>query len=323
MIALLVAPDDHVYYGDGGGDLVQQHPPPSPSCPAWEPPPRPEQDPASHTTSTTKEEEEATTTTTMMLESVPLTRKKNETIEIRHRDKNEDYDDDEEQDGRHIIHIEQSSHYPPPVMATNKRTPSSVSVSFIDDFTIYEDTNNPTIEEDDDSSSSSSSSSSSWTNIRTSSTATTQCHDILHIAEYTADEIAECWYTRAEYFAIREDMKVELNYFYSAAASNSAEADEAADDYCHRGLERRTALAKTLRQTTRAQAIRAVVSEGQCQQYHGYTNLQMLADVYREYSVPAALLARTLGEQDARDAQRTYGKSTARGDDTLAYYNII
>ena len=316
MIALLVAHDDQAYYGGvGGGDLVQHPPPLSPSCPTWEPPPRPEQDPASHPI----KEEEATTTTMMMLESVPLTQKKNENIGIRHLDKNENAEDTEEQNGTHIIHVEQPSHYPPPVMATNKRTPSSVSVSFIDDFTIYEDTNNPTIEEDDDSSSSSSSSSSSWTNIRTSSTATTQCHDILHIAEYTADEIAACWYTRADYFAIREDMKVELTYFYSAAASNSAEADEAADDYCHRGLERRTALAKTLRQTTRSQAIRAVVSEGQCQQYHGYTNLQMLADVYREYSGPAADLARSLGEQDARDARRTcvYTTAIAQHEETI------
>ena len=227
-------------------------------------------------------------------------------------------EDAEEQDGSQILHVEQRLHYSPPVMAPTKRTPASVTVSFIDDnFTIFEDTNNPNIEEDDDSSSSTSSSS-SLTTILTSSTATTQCHDILHITEYTADEIAECWYTRADYFDIREDMKEELTYFYSAVNDSTVSAAEA-DDYCHRGLERRTALAKTLRQTTRAQAIRAVVSEVQYQQHHGYTNSQMLADVYREYSGPAADLARSLGEQDARDARRTcvYTTAIAQHEETI------
>jgi len=205
---------------------------------------------------------------------------------------NDDDDDDNENDEQ--IQIEQ--HQPPRIAIAPRRT-SSV-VSFIDDFTIDDDDVN---DDDDDAAGDSSSQGSAAASI-----ATTQYHEVLNLDDYTKQEKQDCWYTRTDYFEIRDRVKLELSLYWLDKMNTNGGVvvndDDDDSEYCVRGLERRTHTAKTLRHTTRSQAIRAVLYEMECQKHNGYTNQNMVADVYREYSIPSTIIAQTIANQDEMDA---------------------
>jgi len=199
-------------------------------------------------------------------------------------------DDNDGENNEKQIQVEQ---YQPPRIAIAPRRTSSV-VSFIDDFTIDDEDDND--DDDDDEGDSSSQGSAA-----VSSTATTQCHEILNLDDYTEQEKQNCWYTRRGYFEIRDRVKLELSlYLLDKNTNDGVVADD--DEYCVRGLERRIHTAKTMRHTTRSQAVHAVLYEMKCQKHNGYTNQNMVADVYREYSIPSATIAQTIAHQDKMDA---------------------
>mmetsp|Transcript_30134 Transcript_30134/g.34201 ORF Transcript_30134/g.34201 Transcript_30134/m.34201 type:complete len:267 (-) Transcript_30134:56-856(-) len=155
--------------------------------------------------------------------------------------------------------------------------------------------------DDDDDDDSSSQGSAAASSTAASSTATTQYHEILNLDDYTEQEKQNCWYTRRGYFEIRDRVKLELSlYLLDKNTNDGVVADD--DEYCVRGLERRTYTAKTLRHTTRSQAVHAVLYEMECQKHNGYMNQNMVADVYREYSIPSAKIAQTIAHQDKMDA---------------------
>lgn len=123
-------------------------------------------------------------------------------------------------------------------------------------------------------------------------------HDVLRRKDYTKQERRETWYSRKEFLEIRMHVKT-LCELLEALPGICDEDDDIIVE-CRRGLERRGADDKDTnsKRYKRSRAVQAVLNEIQYQHRQGYTNTHMIADVYREYSIPCLAAAHVIGKQD-------------------------
>jgi hypothetical protein len=118
----------------------------------------------------------------------------------------------------------------------------------------------------------------------------------LHINDYTNSEVDNCWFAQGDY----EEMKRERSYIVDLIERNIKFEEE---QYCRRGVERRTDEATAARLEERAAAIDAVMDEQDIQTDEGICDPEMVAIVYTERvyrSKMAAYLTAVSDEQIAR-----------------------
>lgn len=116
--------------------------------------------------------------------------------------------------------------------------------------------------------------------------------DVIHRNEYTEQEKSDAFYNKRDIAEMKNRVKSDSFLIESGLS-------ELIDDGCERGLECRTLYGITKKNRNRTRAFLAVKLEILSQKEIGYTNHQMIADVYREYSIPCHKSAQLIGQQDA------------------------
>jgi hypothetical protein len=117
---------------------------------------------------------------------------------------------------------------------------------------------------------------------------------IIHIKDYTNEEIAACWYDVVELETVKvEDIQTTL--FLMATGYLGCINNERT---CVRGLESFTQTAQALNRQHRKAAIDAVMDEQELQMDEGITDPEMIADSYFDKTRRSKAMARVVGLSD-------------------------
>jgi hypothetical protein len=118
--------------------------------------------------------------------------------------------------------------------------------------------------------------------------------DTTHITDYTAEEIAACWYNDVELKMIKVDIKTTtlllMGNAYLSINNN--------DRRCFRGLESYTQPGQASKTQHREDAIDAALDEQELQWDEGITDPEMIAEVYFERTRQSEATARVTGLSD-------------------------
>jgi hypothetical protein len=117
---------------------------------------------------------------------------------------------------------------------------------------------------------------------------------IIHIKDYTNEEIAACWYDVVELEMVKVD-DIQTTLFLMANGYSSVINNERV---CARGLESFTQKGQALRRQHREVAIDAVMDEQELQMEEGITNPEMIADCYFDQTRRSKAMARVIGLSD-------------------------
>jgi len=123
-------------------------------------------------------------------------------------------------------------------------------------------------------------------------------YDHIHRSELTSDEKKNTWLNPMELQRIKKLARSEV------ILMDSGLGDVAVS--CTRGLESRTRGGKQKKSRNRHNAFAAVMLEIDFQEDEGYVNDDMIADVYRTYSIPCLEAAQRIAIQDEIAAATCY-----------------
>lgn len=118
---------------------------------------------------------------------------------------------------------------------------------------------------------------------------------IIHINDYSSEEVSSTWYSRDELRAIKSEAKCVAN-----------SSDPSTDDICLRGLEARTAAGARRKRQNRIEARSAVFFEQDAQEEDGYSDPDAIADAYFECSERCQAEAQMIAVRDQREAMEAY-----------------
>lgn len=119
--------------------------------------------------------------------------------------------------------------------------------------------------------------------------------NIIHINEYSSEEVSSSWYSREELREIKAEAKIIAN-----------SADSANDDVCLRGLEARIAAGARLKRQNRVQARAAVFFEQEMQEEDGYSDPDAIADAYFDSSERCQVEAQMVALRDQKEAMEVH-----------------
>jgi hypothetical protein len=118
-----------------------------------------------------------------------------------------------------------------------------------------------------------------------------EVHEILHISEFSEEEVRACWYNRDDYSRIRS---------YNHQVIDLIEMRRPLpEDQCKTGLETMTQYENFLCQQRIREAICAVLTEQDDQLYEGHFDPEYLALRYSAHSSHCKEAARMMGQQQA------------------------
>mmetsp|Transcript_23175 Transcript_23175/g.37682 ORF Transcript_23175/g.37682 Transcript_23175/m.37682 type:complete len:209 (+) Transcript_23175:103-729(+) len=127
---------------------------------------------------------------------------------------------------------------------------------------------------------------------------TVRVFPVLHINEYSDEEVASSWWSRGEMKEIRQYLRIVV----AMMNENDPKANDCIE-HCTRGLEQCTSAASAAKKRRREAAIDEVLEEQWLQEENGEHDEEMIASIYQEYSGPAKTFARVLGQRDEKDVQ--------------------
>mmetsp|Transcript_55103 Transcript_55103/g.154670 ORF Transcript_55103/g.154670 Transcript_55103/m.154670 type:complete len:197 (-) Transcript_55103:30-620(-) len=118
---------------------------------------------------------------------------------------------------------------------------------------------------------------------------------IIHINDYSTEEVRASWYNREELRNIKAEAK---------STANSSDPED--KDVCLRGLEARTPVGARQKSQNRIEARAAVFFEQEIQEEDGYSDPDAIADAYFDCSERCQLDAQMLALRDAREAMEVH-----------------
>jgi hypothetical protein len=118
--------------------------------------------------------------------------------------------------------------------------------------------------------------------------------ETIHIADYTTEEIAACWYDAVELKMIKVDIKATTLLLMK----NDYLSLNINDRRCSRGLESYTQTGQASKRQHREDAIDAVLDEQEFQMDEGKTDQEMIADAYFERTRQSQAMAIVTGLSD-------------------------
>lgn len=125
---------------------------------------------------------------------------------------------------------------------------------------------------------------------------TANCRHILHINDYTDEEIIACWHQRCEHKEIKKDVKFAVSLYEDGSL------EEDTEDYCVRGLELHIPEIALRRSLIKQACLEATFSEQGLQWDENVDDPECLAVISQEYSALSQDLAKALAIQDQEDA---------------------
>ena len=120
---------------------------------------------------------------------------------------------------------------------------------------------------------------------------------ILHLNQYTAEEIDATWFTESECNEIRERALDEINDIL-----DSEQFGTESDEYTSRGLEGRTQLGLSRKLVNRHRSIDAVLDEQDYQRQEGIKDEEVIANVYLQITAKCQIYANFMAQCDELDA---------------------
>jgi hypothetical protein len=120
--------------------------------------------------------------------------------------------------------------------------------------------------------------------------------ETIHVADYTDEEIAVCWYDAEELEMIKVDIKT-TTYLLMKNDYLSLNIN---DGRCSRGLESYSKKGQGSKRQHRVAAIVAVLDEQEFQMEEGNTDPEMIADAYFEKTRRSKAMARVMGLSDQK-----------------------
>jgi hypothetical protein len=121
---------------------------------------------------------------------------------------------------------------------------------------------------------------------------------ILHIDDYTDEELFSTWYGPEDRKQIAEDIRQTLAKMESGKELAQQEDDE---HFCRRGLESRTENGASTKKHVRLAAINAVLDEQEAQDCQGVSNEQLISEVYMGVTLFSKLAAARRGFDDLQE----------------------
>ena len=142
-------------------------------------------------------------------------------------------------------------------------------------------------------------------------------HPIIHINEYTEQEITTCWITNEEYNASNKQRSKEVKLLQQGIKLRDKK-------YCSRGIESCTRSGSFKKYMARQRAIGCVLTEQSIQNMNGIRDDDMLAHIYHCYTVKCSIDAQETGLRDReavlamlhRDGSSSYCSSCCSGDES-------
>lgn len=142
-------------------------------------------------------------------------------------------------------------------------------------------------------------------------------YDVLHIHDYSKQELTNTWYSKREIRAMKQKCKEEATQVTTNMHSYENEPltipdQEPLSDTTNtyqeptttvRGLESKTSFGSLRKKRHRIQAWTAVFMEQRRQLMEGFSDPESLADAYFEVSEPCHVVANMVALRDARDVQ--------------------
>jgi hypothetical protein len=119
---------------------------------------------------------------------------------------------------------------------------------------------------------------------------TVDVHEVLHVREFSLDEIRSSWYSNKEIKAMKKRNK-------RIAAQSEKEND--ANDYCLRGLETKTVRGSSQKRQRKSTAREAVFLEQRRQQEQGVEDPEAIAEAYYDCTDYCQATAHMMGLRDA------------------------
>jgi hypothetical protein len=123
--------------------------------------------------------------------------------------------------------------------------------------------------------------------------AAVETYSIIHITDYSSEEVSASWYNREELRNIKAEGKT---------VANSSDSDDHL-----RGLEARTPAGARRKRNNRIDARAAVFFEQDIQEEDGYSDPDVIADAYFDCSERCQLEAQMLALRDQKEAMEVYG----------------
>jgi hypothetical protein len=141
-------------------------------------------------------------------------------------------------------------------------------------------------------------------------------HEVLHLYNYSPEEIKSTWNSRSEILAFKKEIK-------NIVQNLDLPGD---DDCCFRGLEGKTPRGALRKRQNRVDARSTVLSEQKRQRETGIWDPEAIADAYYDCTDHCQASAQMLGfrdEQDAKEATIMVNKENSSGGPGYSYNRII
>jgi hypothetical protein len=119
---------------------------------------------------------------------------------------------------------------------------------------------------------------------------TVDVHEVLHVGDFSLDEIRSSWYSHKEIKVMKKRSK-------RIATQSEKENDE--NDYCLRGLETKTVRGSSQKRQRKSTARKAVFLEQRRQQEQGLENPEAIAEAYYDCTDYCQATAHMMGLRDA------------------------
>ena len=121
---------------------------------------------------------------------------------------------------------------------------------------------------------------------------------IRHIHDYSAEEIRDCWYQKADFDRIQASIR------YSLTMMEGCHLYEQDEDLCLRGTESLSAQGANRRMYNRKASRCAVLEEQERQKKQGINDPELIAQTYADASRPCRTAAYAIGQADAQAIAR-------------------
>jgi hypothetical protein len=119
---------------------------------------------------------------------------------------------------------------------------------------------------------------------------------VLHINEYTKEEIKACWYTSSEYSEMKQDIRRTV-----VMVQNNQPID--GREYCRRGVEIRTKEASKIRLSNKRRALYTVLNEQMRPQFDFVRHAWLLSAIYHNCTKNSKMAASMMGLADQEVAK--------------------
>lgn len=143
---------------------------------------------------------------------------------------------------------------------------------------------------------------------------TVQVRTILHIGDYTAEEVDACWYTSEEVHAIFDDIDMVVDCLEQANTLQGQQEEKLEGTHyycgvelpCRRGLERKLHNSRQVTQSRIRNGCFAVLEEQELQWEEGVSDVEFISRVYKVASRSSLALAeaRARASKDEKEVNK-------------------